>query len=220
MAWNVGVFRAAAAAYLDAGDTAAALDMEVRVAIDPRTAPGTADSLAADGRSRLGVGWDSAAAAARRELHASLLERSTVRQLRGVARVEGSDGERHTLRDLLGHRPGAVIFWTRHCGAAIQALPNIVVVAGRLKAAGTPMVLVVDESPSSGVDAYLEERHWTLPIYHDVKGSTTTAFANFGTPAYYVLDGAGRIRFDWVNGEAELIAQVEAVSRDEGATAR
>ena len=143
-----------------------------------------------------------------------------MRQLRGVARLEGSDGKRYTLHDLLRHQPGAVIFWTRHCGAAIEALPRIVEVAGRLKAAGTPVVLVVDESPSSGVDAYLEEHHWTLPIYHDVKGSTTTAFANFGTPAYYVLDDAGRIRFNWVNGEAELIAQVEAVAGDEAATAR
>ncbi len=89
-------------------------------------------------------------------------------------------------------QPTALISWSRHCGAAI-------------------VLFVVDEAPSEDLKRYLATLEWTLPVYHDSRSSAMKAFNTFGTPAYYVIDRAGRIRFDEVGEEAELIAQVDAV---------
>lgn len=214
-AWNVQIFRDLVGAYLAAGDTSRAEAIRIRLAVDPRTHADTAAAIEAAGRARLGAaGWDSVVGAARREMHERLLERSKLRALRGAPRLADESSRMHALRDLTGGRPAVIIFWSRNCGAALEALPAITKVAERLHAAGTPVILVIDEPPAPELAALLAERKWILPAYYDTRAEMATAFANFGTPTYYVLDAAGRIRFDRVDGEAELIAQVEALNAD------
>jgi hypothetical protein len=222
-AWDVEVFRTVAAAYLTAGDTASAMSARARIAADPRTTSGTVDSLGATGRKYFGSArWDSAVAVARSEMHQRLLERSEARSLRGKARVTAADGRVVDLSALTLNKPAVVIFWSRHCGAAIDALPAIARAANRLHENGTPVLLVVDDAVKSDVGAYLVSKNWKLPVYHDTEGNVANAFANFGTPLYYVLDGAGRIRFDSVEHPLQLVAQVEALQPQEraGATTR
>lgn len=222
-AWDVEVFRTVTTAYLAAGDTASAMSASARIAADPRTTPGTLDSLGATGRKYFGSArWDSAVAVARSEMHQRLLERSQARSLRGRARVTTSEGRVMDLAALTQGKPAIVIFWSRNCGAAIDALPEITAAANRIHRSGTPVLLVVDEAVTSDVGAYLVSRNWKLPVYHDTEGNVANAFANFGTPLYYVLDDVGRIRFDRVDHPMQLVAQVEALHPRErpGATNR
>jgi thiol-disulfide isomerase/thioredoxin len=141
-------------------------------------------------------------------MHERLLERSKTRSLRGPARLTTAAGKVVELSSVTRGKPAVVIFWSRNCGGAIEELPAITAAAERLHRSGTPVVLVVDETPTSDVAAYLTRRQWPLPIYHDVDGNVATAFANFGTPMYYVLDSAGRIRFDYAEDPMLLLAQV------------
>ena len=75
--------------------------------------------------------------------------------------------------------------------------------------------MVFDEGPSEELTDFLAKREVTLSVYHDMNGSAKDAFTNFGTPQYFVLDTEGRIRFDQVDGVAELIAQVAALGGPE-----
>jgi hypothetical protein len=212
--WDPDLFNSLRAAYSAAGDRTGLMTMRARAVVDPRT---PADSVAAFDAAGRGDGrWNTLVSEARREMHERLLDRAVVRPLRGSPSLEDSGGRAHTLRSLAGGRPTAVIFWSRHCGYAIEALPTIAKVAERMTREGSRVLFVVDEPPSADIKQYLASRHWSLPVYHDTRSEMLTAFASFGTPAYYVLDEAGRIRFNTVNGEAELIAQVEALRAEHG----
>ena len=210
--WDLAIFRDLATAFLAAGDSASAFAMHARVTADPRTSTRLSDSLARTGRVKLGVAaWDSSVAASKREMHRALRERSLIRSLRGDAVVRDARGTSRSVRELSGGKPAVVILWSRRCGAAIEALPALAQTLPRLLASDTPVLFVVDEPASPELSEYLKSKGVVWPVHHDVDGSTKRAFASFGTPAYYVLDGAGRIRFNRVNGEAELIAMVDAL---------
>jgi len=218
-AWDLELFRTLAGAFAGAGDSAAAERIRVRLAVDPRTPVDTATVIRAAGHARLGVPvWDSLANLARREMYDRLLTRSVVRAVRGTPTIMSNDGRSVAFRDLTANRPAVVIFWSRHCAWALEALPAITSVAERLDRTGKRVVFVVDdETPSNDLRAFMHSKKWTLPIYYDGRGELKQAFANFGTPAYYVLDSSGRIRFDWADGEAELIAQLDAITASGGA---
>jgi hypothetical protein len=124
-----------------------------------------------------------------------------------------SAGQSRALRVLAAGRPSVVIFWSRLCGPALEALPAITHMAEGLRAAGGNILLVVtDEPPSTGLTRVLRDGGWSMPVYHDTRGEMAAAFANFGTPAYYVLDGLGRIRFDNADEAAELLSQWQVVT--------
>lgn len=210
--WDVGLFHDVAAAQRLAGDTIAALSVEARLAVDPRTPADSVVALTRTGRKRLGAqAWDSLLFEARTTLRRLLLERTTNRPLRGAARLADAAGHRYSLSELTSGKPSVVMFWSRHCGPALEALPAIAEVIARLERGGTPVVFVLDEHPSAELSRFLALKHVRWPVYFDVSGSTKIAFANFGTPTYYVIDAAKQVRFDHADGEAEIIAQVDAL---------
>jgi thiol-disulfide isomerase/thioredoxin len=212
--WDPEMFSSLRAAYAAAGDSEGVQTMRARAVVDPRTPSDSVASFVAAGRTR--SGWETLVSNARREMHERLLDRAIVRPLRGSPSLDNAAGQKHTLRSLTDGKPTAVIFWSRHCGYAIEALPTIAKVAERMTREGNRVLFVVDEPPSADIKKYLVSRHWSLPVYHDTRSEMLSAFASFGTPAYYVLDEAGRIRFNEVNEEAELIAQVEALRAEHG----
>jgi hypothetical protein len=214
--WNLQVFHALTAAYLMTGDTAAADRIRAREVVDPRTAADSVQTISAAARMHVGgAAWDSLLSSARDEMHQRFLERSKMRALHSTPHVETSDGKSLALRAITGGKPTAVIFWSKDCGWAVQALPQIARVAERLMRLGTPVVLVAGEHPSPEVAAFLAQHGWKLPVYYDSGGEMQNAFANFGTPQYYAIDAAGRMRFDAVqDDEAELIGQLEALQSE------
>lgn len=213
--WDLEVFRDALTAHAAAGDSVAASAMAARLVVDPRTPGSRADSLTRAGQAHLGSArWDSVIVNARREQRASLLQRSLLEPLRGRPRLRNSSGDVAALSDLTAREPVVVVFWSRECGAAIEALPSLLTAIPRLRKGGTRVLFVIAQEPSAELTAYLKEKGVTWPVYHDMDGEAKRAFSNFGTPAYYVLDGGGRIRFDYANGEPELIAMVDALRHE------
>ena len=211
--WDADIFRSLRSAYLAAGDTGAADRIQVKLAVDPRTPPDSAREAMRTARARLGSAkGDSLTVAAHDEMRTRYLDRSSVKSLHSAPHVLTADGKTVALRDVTQHKPALVVFWSRECGWALDALPAITRVASRLTEDGVPIVLVAGDRPSDQVTRFLAEKKWTFPVYFDSNGEMQAAFANFGTPEYYVLDGASRIRFDRVSNDiAELIAQVDAL---------
>ena len=130
------------------------------------------------------------------------------------ASVRRRDGKELTLAALTRSKTALVIFWSRHCGYAIEALPEIRALIKRLAVAGTPVVFVMDESPSAALDSVIAEKQITWPVYYDTRTMLGNAMRNFGTPNYYVLDAAGRIRFVGVETIQDLYGRLEAVEAE------
>jgi hypothetical protein len=213
--WNRSLFRALRDAYGTAGDSAGVTAMNVRLSVDPRTNVDSAALLTTDGRKRLGAQhWDSLAAAAKGELHARLLERASITSLRQMPTITDSMGASHTLRSLSAGRPAAVIIWSQNSGAAIERLPEIQRAYERLAAQGTRVFFVADEGSSAPLRQTLKKLGWKHAVYFDTRGELVTALTAFGTPGFYVLDGAGRIRFDFAEQAADVIGQMEAVASE------
>jgi hypothetical protein len=210
--WDPVVFREIRGAALAAGDTATAVQVSAKLAVDPRTASGVSDTLSSFSRLMVGDGrWNSMLVGARGEMHASYLARAVSRPVRGTPRIAAADGRAVRVRDLIARQPTVFIFWSRNCGAAMEALPEIVAIGERLKREGANVIFLADEPPSAEAQRYLADRKLSIPTYYDRDGEAKTAFANFGTPRYYVVDGAGQIRFEQVSALPELLTQVAAL---------
>jgi hypothetical protein len=213
--WNVEIFQSLVAAYLAAGDTANADIIRAKLAIDPRTPADSIARMTRRGIERMGPGgWEAATNAARAELHSSLRDRSKLKAVRGRPLLTDGDGNPRPLRDVTGGQPALIVFWNRECPGALEALPSIVQVAKRLTATGRAVILVNDGAASKDASTTLRMRGWTLPVYYDGRGMMAQAFNNFGTPSYYVLDGAGRIRFEHMDNVAEAVEMLELLAAE------
>jgi hypothetical protein len=214
--WEPALFSGLARSYLMAGDTLSAMTMRARQVVDGRTTNAVRDSLQRMGEQRLGATrWVPLVDEARREMHARVLERSIARAVAPTASARSRDGRDHPLRALTGGHASLVIFWSRHCGYALEALPEISTLIARLRTAGTPVVFVVDEPASADFDEFLKQKQITWPVHYDARTALGNAMRNFGTPHYYVVDGANRIRFSGVEEIGDLYGRLAAVAADD-----
>ena len=105
-----------------------------------------------------------------------------------------------------------VVFWSRTCGPAVEALPRVNEIAARLARDGVRVVGIVDEpSASLELKAFLTKKQVTVPTYLDAWHDASRAFNQWGTPNFYVLDADGRVRFDVTTSADEALARAEAV---------
>ena len=213
--WDLDLFREAADARLAAGDTSGAVELWARMAVDPGASPALQDSL----RSRMGLRagtehWRALTAAARGVMRREVLADATTKTVRGTVRLLDGAGKEHSLAELAGGEPTLVIFWSRFCGYALDAVPEIERVAKRLHSRGVRVVTITPEKPSADLRAAIVARGLTLPVYHDTRGDATRAFASSGTPQYFVLDETGRIRFEY-SPLAAVERQVAALSAEQ-----
>jgi len=204
--WSVARLRSLAEARLAAGDSEGALAAFAAVAADPGTSEATADSL----RTAAGMSDDAWAAEVERASRV-MLER-TLADARADDVGSPSGRLRHggvaELRELLGPEATVVVFWSRYCGPSMEAMPGIESVARDLAASGVPLLAVTRDAPD-GAEEYLEATGLDLTVLFDVDGELGRALNNWGTPQYYVLDGAGRLRF--VTSLDALVRQTRAL---------
>jgi thiol-disulfide isomerase/thioredoxin len=212
--WDLDLFTDMAAALDRSGDAASAALVRARIAVDPNTSDSLRNAITARGRKTVGATrWDSALMAARDLMISKLASRAEPRSLTAPTKLRRTDGQVTNVAALLDGKPTVVIFWSRHCGYALEAVPEIAKVMTRLEKSGTRVIFIAeDDTPTAEFTKFLTERKITWPVFYDVDGATQSAFQNFGTPTYYVLDGSGRIWFDYADKVPDLIAQVEAVA--------
>ncbi|HEX8274617.1 MAG TPA: redoxin domain-containing protein [Longimicrobiaceae bacterium] len=217
--WDAALFRTIADTRLATGDTAGAAPLLARVAADPSAPPAFVDSA----RLRLGrrfraSAWPAQVDSARDAMRAHVLGETVNRGLRG--RVGLADAAGKPFRLDAGTET-LVAFWSRHCPPSLEQLGRLQAASARLRARGVRVVAVTEEAPSEETRRWLAEQGFTFPAYHDVDGDAARAFENRVTPRYFVLDAAGRIRFDSHAPEAaERAAAVLQALRRERASAR
>jgi thiol-disulfide isomerase/thioredoxin len=143
-----------------------------------------------------------------------VLASGSTRSLAGGSAVRLLDmrGETRELRTLADGKVTVVAFWSRFCGPAVEDLPKLNAAAARLGGAGVRVVGIVEEaSLSPELHAFLYAKHVTMPTYLDAWHEASRAFNQWSTPYYYILDPAGRVRFDVVNSADELLVRAEAL---------
>lgn len=190
--WNAAWLRSLAEARLAAGDNAGAVPAFAAVAADPDTDESTAEALR-DAAGVPGDAWEAEVKRARRTMLERTLAEARQDEIGSPsARLRG--GEVAKLTELLGPESTVVVFWARHCAYSNAAMPRIATVAGQLAATGVPL-LAVTRDPPDAAQEYLDEGGFDLKVLFDDEGALGQAFNNWGTPEYYVLDGAGQLRF-------------------------
>lgn len=197
IAWDVGVFRRVAGALLELGRVDEALHALARVAADPATSPGFADSA----RIRLGsafdpVAWERSLETARETMRRRTLEDAIMRTLPERIRLSDGEGKTRPFREITEGRVAFVAMWDRYCGAAIEALPDIERMVRQLEARGVAAVVIAEQAPSPEIDAFLRERGVELTLHYDARREATRGFNSWGTPEYFITDGEGNIRFE------------------------
>lgn len=211
--WDPALFRTLAAARLQIGDTAGTVALVARIAADPATPATYADSARATlGRHWDGARWPARVDSAREEMREIVLGSAVDRALRGRVRLAAADGSPYRLQPD-GETETLVVFWSRHCPPSLEQLGELQAVSDRLRERGARVLAVTDEPPSEDVRRFLAEKGLTFPAYFDVDRDARRAFDNGATPHYFVLDAAGRIRFEGhtpSSGEREIAALREA----------
>ena len=196
--WDVALFRRVAQIQLSTRDTTGALRLLGLVAADPATEAWGRDSV----RRVTGAPVDSAAWArlvqdGRGEMRRRLLDLATRLHLPPDVRLEAAVGSAARLDTLTRGRVTLVAFWSRFCGPSKEELPALDRLAARLRQHGVGIVTITDERVSDDLRRFLAEQKLTFPVYSDAWREASRAFGQWGTPAYFVLDADGVVRFQY-----------------------
>jgi len=179
------------------GDTLQALRTYAKVAADPGSPPGFADSIRAVTDPRLSnTRWNAWVSNARGEMRAAVLEGAAPRSLNGPTRLLSSTGETHRLSDLAQGHVTVVAFWSPSCWFSVNDLGALQRIANQFSSSGARVVAIVDHPFSDELRRILKEKHAEdLPVFYDYRSDTRRAFVTFAWPDYYVLDASGTVVF-------------------------
>ena len=208
--WNMDLFRIIANTKLAIGDTAGALPVFARIAVDPATTPAFSDSVKARVGSRFQRGeWASLRKAAREELDEYVWSQAVNRGVRGGVRLVDIAGRPYLFRGR-GDAPTLVAFWSPDCQPSVEQLRQLDELSRRLGSQGVRVLAVTDGASGKTVQRFMAEKGYSFPVFLDVDGDAARAFDNRATPRYLVLDSGGRIRFDSY-GPDDVVRQVAAL---------
>jgi len=190
--WDTRRYRELGDAYLSSGNHAGAIRAFAAVAADPGTSAAAADSL------RQVVGdqpedWRRAVHRARTEMVERTLQAARAEPLR-PAWVTTRDGQTIPLLETLGDKATAVVLWSRYCGFSHQAMPEIAALATMFHDMGVPLVALTRDPPAEA-EEYLQEGGWEIDVFYDTEGEAARTLNSWGTPQYFVVDGAGQLRY-------------------------
>ena len=207
--WDPQRFRTIGELYLARGDTAAAAAAFARVVVDPTTSE-AADSLRARlGAAGAGPAWKALLAEARLVMKEHVWNGAVDRApLLPRLRLEDADGRARVV-ELRQGTPMLVAFRSRYCPGSFTQLDEMARVAARLEAEGVPVIAVSPEEPAT-LREFMDAKGYRFPVFSDPQRDAAAAFDTPGFPAYFVLDGTGRIRFAH-NDIGRVIREVAAL---------
>jgi len=118
-----------------------------------------------------------------------------------------------------------VNFWTYSCINSLRPLPYVKTLAAKYKAAGLTVIGVHTpefgfEHNRANVETAIRDSRLPYPIVMDNDYQIWQAFGNNAWPAFYLVDGSGRIRYRYF-GEGhytEIERNIQQLLRENGAT--
>jgi hypothetical protein len=206
--WDTHRYRELGDAYRSSSYREKTISAFAAVAADPGTTTATADSL----RHAVGVepeAWRRAVDRSRGEMVERTLRAARAEPL-PPASVTTRDGRPIPLLDTLGDKATVIVVWSRYCGFSHQAMPGIAALGARLGEIGIPL-LALTRNPPAEAEEYLQEGGWEIDVLYDTAGEAARALNSWGTPQYFVVDGAGRLRYAFSSLDA-LPRQVAALA--------
>lgn len=204
--WDPELFVRAADAFMRSGDTLRAAALHARLVVDPLTSPIQRDSLDYLGQSWLGhARWQATLATANRALLDFIFDSDiNIRLPHDLILHEFSDTSRVLLMKQLRRGVHFVAILSCACQSEIASIPGFLEVADSLAGAGIlPLVIASLPQPDSLATA-LRNRGFGGPLYLDPKGEIAAAFHVLGSPAYFLVDERGVVRFEHSNPYALL----------------
>ncbi len=203
--WNLTAFRTAAQALADRGQTERATEYLARIAIDPAADPALVDWAATLGREWMGDSlWQSAMRRARATLSVYVNRHAVRRRLpAGVALMDAA-GAVTRLGDLLNGEVTLVAFWSPLSAPAVAALPELEETARRLDKLEIRTVSIYLGPVSPDAAHMAVERIPSVSTFFDPRREVATAFEQWGTPEFFVVDRAGIARSQYTSLEAAV----------------
>lgn len=197
-AWDIDVFRTGAEVLLSEGDTLAALELLVPLAVDPATDRETREVIRTmTYRHNGAVQWDVLSRTARERMRQQLLEDATNRPLRRHLQVVDIDGGRHELGSLLNGQVTLVSLWSCACGTNESDNRRFGALVQDLAEVGVRVVVVAIEVSPRELERYLRAGGVDLPVYADNQGAVAWEFRKSGTPQHFLVGPEGSIRFEY-----------------------
>jgi len=135
--------------------------------------------------------------------------------------LEGIDGERVALADLIGHQPIYLKFWATWCEPCQEQMPHLE--AAYRKYRDRIAVYAIDlglNDPIEAVRAFRTEHQLTVPIAIDRDGSLAERLHVEVTPQHILIDRGGVIRYVGHGATPDLDAALEALVADGAAPGR
>lgn len=204
-----------ASVWLALGDSAAAAAEWSHVVVDPRTNSKRADSLSLKATSWVGPErWQDLKANALSEMVSHTMLSARRRVVDDVL-LSGIDGSSARLSGLRSDKGMVVVFWSPHCGPAVEKMPAVQELANRLARQNMPLVAIVTdaESRTPKLDSLIKAQKLSIPMYLDAGGKAADTFNNWGTPMIYVLDATGRVVFNGTSDVPRALLNAEVVMK-------
>ncbi|MDE0075291.1 MAG: TlpA disulfide reductase family protein [Gammaproteobacteria bacterium] len=207
------VFQRLADLKLSRGDIAGATRDYAVVAVDPLTSIAEADSLAAlVGQNPEGPEWRALLESAEARMLPRILA-DTVRWAPRPNSVADKHGNRMPVPDLVAGRTTVLVFWTRGCAYSVDEIPQVLRLRERLDPNAVQILSVTtDDQPGPGMEEFIAARGVSYPVYYDLDAEAQNAFGVSGTPAYFVLDASGNVRFAFSH-VSDIPRQLEALAQ-------
>ncbi len=192
--WDPSASRIIADIRLQVADTAGAIEMLARVAVDPNVASASADSTIAIAAELINrEQWEQAAERARLEMWRRALAQTINKSISRDVELLDSTDQVQGLHELAAGRITLLAFHSSVCAPCRNELPLLQTVADRLEVGGGRVLIVTHNAPSADVRALISVRR--LPIFQDVRGMIRQALGLWETPMYVILDKSVRLRF-------------------------
>jgi thiol-disulfide isomerase/thioredoxin len=126
--------------------------------------------------------------------------------------LDGIDGERVSLSELVGKKPVYLKFWATWCKPCMKQMPHLE--AAHRKYGDRIAVYAIDlgvNDPIEAVRAVQAEQKLTVPIAIDRDGSLAERLHVSVTPQHVLIDRGGIVRYVGHRASAELDAALEAL---------
>jgi len=215
--WDPEVFQTIAEVKWELGDTAAALEMFSRVAVDPATKPQVIDSVTSMVRMAASAHeWSSALATARDEFTRRIRSQMTDRAITHDIMLRDASGKDRRLEELTAGKTTLLARWFHNCVSCVENWLGYSELDW-LRRGDVTVLVLLSQAPSEEFRQRIAESAGSIPLLNDARGTAYRALNVFLMPNYVVLDPSLHVRYQGgrLDQAIRVVAALGAADRGE-----